>query len=146
MYRTVRLHELPLSEIQSLRLESQKQGHRFIARFVTEYKDGTNRFALPGEALFGVYDDERLIAIGGLNRDPFLENDSVVNDGVGRVRHVYVLTEFRRQGVGTLLLESISRRDYPVVQGCILVIAFSYVIVNTVTDCLYRAVDPRVKL
>lgn len=59
-----------------------------------------------------------------------------------------IITEkiFNWPGIGSLLLDSISRRDYPVVQGCILVIAFAYVIVNIITDCLYRVVDPRVKL
>ncbi len=59
-----------------------------------------------------------------------------------------IITEkiFNWPGIGSLLLDSISRRDYPVVQGCILVIAFAYVIVNMITDCLYRVVDPRVKL
>ena len=73
---------------------------------------------------------------------------TIIGLQVGSLLAGTIITEriFNWPGVGTLLLESISRRDYPVVQGCILVIAFSYVIVNTVTDCLYRAVDPRVKL
>lgn len=53
---------------------------------------------------------------------------------------------FNWPGIGTLLLESIGRRDYPVVQGAILAIALTYVLVNLATDCLYRAADPRVKL
>jgi peptide/nickel transport system permease protein len=59
-----------------------------------------------------------------------------------------IITEkiFNWPGIGSLLLDSINRRDYPVVEGCILVIAFAYVIVNMITDCLYRAADPRVKL
>jgi peptide/nickel transport system permease protein len=59
-----------------------------------------------------------------------------------------VITEkiFSWPGVGMLLMDSIGRRDYPLVQGCILVISFAYVIVNTITDCLYSVVDPRVRL
>jgi len=53
---------------------------------------------------------------------------------------------FSWPGLGSLLMESIARRDYPVVQGCILAISFAYVVVNLVTDCLYRVADPRVKL
>jgi peptide/nickel transport system permease protein len=59
-----------------------------------------------------------------------------------------VLTEmvFARQGIGTLLLEGIARRDYRVVQGCTLVIALSYVMVNVLVDLLYGAVDPRIRV
>lgn len=59
-----------------------------------------------------------------------------------------IITEkiFNWPGIGSLLMDSIGRRDYPLVQGSILVIAFAYVIVNTITDCLYRVADPRVKL
>lgn len=59
-----------------------------------------------------------------------------------------VVTEkiFNWPGLGSLLIESIQRRDYAVVQGCVLVIALGYVAINTLTDCLYRVVDPRVRL
>lgn len=53
---------------------------------------------------------------------------------------------FNWPGIGTLLLDSISRRDYPLVQGSVLAIALTYVVVNLATDCLYRVADPRVKL
>ena len=59
-----------------------------------------------------------------------------------------IVTEkvFARPGIGTLLLEGISTRDYPVVQGCVLVIAAAYVLVNTLTDLAYGLADPRIKL
>lgn len=59
-----------------------------------------------------------------------------------------IVTEkiFSWPGLGSLLIDSINRRDYPVVQGCILLIAFIYVAVNTLTDLVYRFVDPRVRL
>lgn len=59
-----------------------------------------------------------------------------------------VVTEkvFAWPGLGTLLLDEIQRRNYPVVQGVILFIAFSYIAVNLVTDLLYARLDPRVKL
>ncbi|MFH1830216.1 MAG: ABC transporter permease [Pseudomonadota bacterium] len=73
---------------------------------------------------------------------------TIIGLQVGTLLAGTIITEkiFNWPGLGSLLLDSISRRDYPVVQGCILVIAFAYVIVNMITDCLYRAVDPRVKL
>jgi peptide/nickel transport system permease protein len=59
-----------------------------------------------------------------------------------------IITEkiFSWPGLGTLLLDSIRRRDYPVVEGCILFISFAYVVINTTVDCLYKAFDPRVRL
>jgi peptide/nickel transport system permease protein len=53
---------------------------------------------------------------------------------------------FGRPGVGTLLLDAISERDYPVVQGCVLVIAACYVVVNLVTDLTYAVIDPRIRV
>jgi peptide/nickel transport system permease protein len=59
-----------------------------------------------------------------------------------------VITEviFSWPGIGQLTVESIQRRDYPVVPGCILVISLVYVLVNTLTDLLYAWADPRVRL
>jgi len=59
-----------------------------------------------------------------------------------------VVTEkvFNWPGIGTLLLGAIERRDYPVVQGCVLTIAFTFILVNMLTDCLYAFLDPRVQL
>ncbi|MEZ0233046.1 MAG: nickel ABC transporter permease [Methylophilaceae bacterium] len=58
-----------------------------------------------------------------------------------------VITEtvFSWDGVGRLLVESIEKRDYPVTQACVLVIALSYVVINLLTDLLYTQLDPRVK-
>ncbi len=58
-----------------------------------------------------------------------------------------VITEtiFSWDGIGRLLVESIEKRDYPVTQACVLVIALSYVLVNLLTDVLYRFADPRVR-
>lgn len=59
-----------------------------------------------------------------------------------------VITEtvFGWDGVGRLLVESIEKRDYPVTQACVLVIALSYVLINLLTDIVYTRLDPRVKL
>jgi peptide/nickel transport system permease protein len=55
-------------------------------------------------------------------------------------------TVFTLPGMGRLLVESIYARDYPVVQGCLLVIALLYVLINLVVDLLYPIFDPRLKL
>lgn len=58
-----------------------------------------------------------------------------------------VITEtiFAWPGVGRLLIQSISFRDYPLVQGCILLIAITYVTVNLITDLVYGVLDPRIR-
>jgi ABC-type dipeptide/oligopeptide/nickel transport system permease component len=59
-----------------------------------------------------------------------------------------IVTEsiFSWPGIGRLAVQAINARDYPLLQGCILVIALSYVGVNLVTDLVYAIVDPRVRL
>ncbi len=52
---------------------------------------------------------------------------------------------FARPGVGTLLLDGIEQRNYLVVQGSILFISFTYVVVNLITDLIYGWVDPRIR-
>jgi len=58
-----------------------------------------------------------------------------------------IITEtiFAWPGIGRLTLLAIQTRDYPLVQGCILVIALSYVMTNLLTDLSYGLLDPRVR-
>ena len=55
-------------------------------------------------------------------------------------------TIFSWPGIGRLAVQAISARDYPLLQGCILIIAVSYVAVNLLTDLVYAIVDPRLRL
>jgi peptide/nickel transport system permease protein len=57
-----------------------------------------------------------------------------------------IITEtiFSWPGIGRLTIQAIQSRDYPLVQGCVLLIALSYCAVNLITDLLYRVVDPRI--
>ncbi|MER3426991.1 MAG: peptide ABC transporter [Pyrinomonas sp.] len=60
-----------------------------------------------------------------------------------------IITEkiFNWPGLGLLLVEEgINKRDYRVVQGCVLVISITYIFANTVTDMLYRVLDPRIRI
>jgi ABC-type dipeptide/oligopeptide/nickel transport system permease component len=59
-----------------------------------------------------------------------------------------IVTEmiFSWPGLGRLLMTAINNRDYPLVEGCVLTFALSYVVVNLITDLLYSAVDPRVRV
>jgi len=59
-----------------------------------------------------------------------------------------VITEvvFDWPGIGQLLVDSIQRRDYPVVQACILIISVAYITINGLTEMVYAWLDPRIRL
>jgi ABC-type dipeptide/oligopeptide/nickel transport system permease component len=54
-------------------------------------------------------------------------------------------TVFALPGLGRLLVASIDRRDYPLMQGCVLVIALAFVLANLIADLLYGYLDPRIR-
>ncbi|MBN2332796.1 MAG: ABC transporter permease [Deltaproteobacteria bacterium] len=58
-----------------------------------------------------------------------------------------IVTEkvFSWPGIGSLLIQAVFSRDYPMVQGCILVISFCYIIANVATELFYALVDPRIR-
>jgi peptide/nickel transport system permease protein len=72
---------------------------------------------------------------------------TVVGLQFGAVLTGAVITEtiFAWPGIGRLLVQSIGFRDYPMVQGCILLIAITYVAVNLLTDVVYGWLDPRIR-
>ena len=53
---------------------------------------------------------------------------------------------FTIPGMGSLLISSISNRDYPVVQGIIILVAALVVVVNFIVDVLYGRIDPRIRI
>ena len=59
---------------------------------------------------------------------------------------VIIETIFRWPGIGKLVMDSITARDYPVIQGFVLIMATIYVLINLGTDILYKAIDPRIEL
>ncbi len=58
-----------------------------------------------------------------------------------------IITEiiFAWPGLGRLTIQAISQRDYPLVQGCILMISLTYILINLATDLLYTVLDPRIR-
>jgi len=73
---------------------------------------------------------------------------SVIGLQLGSLLAGSVITEtiFAWPGIGRLCVEAIQTRDYPVVQGCVLAIALSYVVVNFATDLVYAWANPRIRL
>ncbi len=90
---------------------------------------------------------QRVVLLKHALRNALLPVITVAGLQFGSLLGGAIITEkiFERPGLGTLLLEGISERNYPVVQGTVLVIAISYVIVNTLVDLSYGFVDPRIR-
>ncbi|HEX5216602.1 MAG TPA: nickel ABC transporter permease [Vicinamibacterales bacterium] len=72
---------------------------------------------------------------------------TIIGLQLGAVLTGTIITEtiFAWPGVGRLLIQAISFRDYPLVQGCILFIAVTYVAMNLIVDLLYGWLDPRIR-
>lgn len=85
--------------------EAERQGIAFVRRLFEEWHSGSNRFDRPGEIILGAWQGDRLLGLGGLNRDPY-----TAEEGVGRLRRIYVLGSQRHLGVGTLLVGHLLRR------------------------------------
>jgi peptide/nickel transport system permease protein len=90
---------------------------------------------------------ERAVIVRHALRNALLPVVTIVGLQFGALLSGAVITEnvFAWPGVGTLLIQAISARDYPLVQGCVLVISLCYVAVNFLTDALYALIDPRVR-
>lgn len=72
---------------------------------------------------------------------------TVVGLSVGGLLGGAVITEsiFHLPGVGSLAIDAISNRDYPMIQGAVILVAASFVFVNLVVDIIYAFVDPRIR-
>ncbi|MBM7656550.1 GNAT family N-acetyltransferase [Neobacillus cucumis] len=102
-YEVKHIDNLLNFDLDSLVKQSKEEGFRFLERLVNDFKNGSNTFNHFGEGLFGVFNEGGvLFAIGGLNKDPF-SNDQYI----GRLRRFYVSKEYRRNGIGSLLIKEI---------------------------------------
>ena len=106
--RVVKITELPFG-FDNLIEESKGEGFNFLDKMSSEWKSGKNRFSLPNECLFAaISEDEKLLGIGGLNLDPYL-NDLTI----GRVRHLFITSEMRSRGIGKTIIEEIVETAFP---------------------------------
>ena len=89
---------------------------------------------------------ERRVLWGHALRNAWLPILTLIGLQLGGLLGGAVITEtvFAWPGVGSLLVEAIQSRDYPVVQACVLLVSLSYVFVNPLTDLVYSWVDPRI--
>jgi peptide/nickel transport system permease protein len=90
---------------------------------------------------------ERKVWLKHVLRNALLPVVTILSLQFGGLLAGSVITEtiFGWPGIGRLTVQAIQTRDYPVVQGCVLVIATSYVVINFLADMLYKLVDPRVR-
>lgn len=89
-----------------------------------------------------------VVIIGHAFRNALLPIVTIVGLQLGTVFGGAVLTEtiFNLAGVGRILFEAITARDYPIIQGVTLVVAIMYVAVNLLVDISYAFLDPRIRL
>ena len=89
----------------------------------------------------------RIVTLHAL-RNALLPVITLIGLQIGALLAGAVITEmvFSWPGLGQLTIESIQKRDYPVVQACILLISTTYVVINTLTDIAYALLDPRIRL
>ena len=92
---TIHRVELPATGIEELRAEAFTEGFDFIERLIKEWSSGENRFDRQGEILCGYLDHGRVVAVGGLNRDPFsAPGHSSYQEGL---REAWLATSRRRK-------------------------------------------------
>jgi peptide/nickel transport system permease protein len=90
---------------------------------------------------------ERIVIVGHAFRNALIPIATVVGLTAGELLSGSVITEtvFNLPGVGRLVIEAVKRRDYPVVQGSILMITMLYLFVNLAVDLVYGWIDPRIR-
>jgi len=91
---------------------------------------------------------ERVVVFKHALRNALVPVVTVVGLQIGALLSGAIIVEkiFARPGLGTLLLDAIEQRNYMLVQGAVLGVTLTYVVVNLITDLAYVAVDPRIQL
>ena len=90
---------------------------------------------------------ETVVILKHVLRNAALPLVTIVGLQFGALLTGAIITEriFDWPGLGSLILDGINNRDYPLVQGCVLVFSATYLVVNLLTDMSYALVDPRIK-
>ena len=90
---------------------------------------------------------ERVVILSHAFRNALVPIATILGLTAGELLSGSVITEtvFNLPGVGRLVIDAVNRRDYPVVQGGILLVTMLYLFVNLVVDLLYGWIDPRIR-
>lgn len=100
--RLERIRGDDLPDLTALVAASLAEELRFVKRLQDDWVEGRTRFDGPGEALFVALEQDRVVGVCGLTRDPF-SGDS----GIGRVRRLFVMPGSRGRGTGQALLGAV---------------------------------------
>lgn len=101
-YLILEINDSNIDSLEMIAKEATEENYSFVRKTIDEWKSGVNNFSKKGEKLWGIFINNKCIAIGGLNKDPYIDDKDV-----GRVRHVYVSKEYRGQGLSIILLKLI---------------------------------------
>jgi peptide/nickel transport system permease protein len=118
----------------------------FIARLVrTSMLETLGENFIRTSRAFGL--SERLITYKYALKNACIPTIAVLGLGIGRLLGGAVLVEivFARPGLGRLIYDAIAVRNYPIVQGAVLVVVVLFVAVNLLVDLSYSAIDPRIR-
>ncbi len=89
-------------ETNHLVQESKEEGFNFLIKLINEYESKRNTFSKRGECLYGIFREDKIIGIGGLNQNPNTKDIKI-----GRLRRFYISKDYRRIGLGKLLLKQL---------------------------------------
>ena len=117
---------------------------RFLRQFRAEILEQLGKNYVSGAAGRGV--KARYILVNNVLHNALPSILTIIGLSIGTLLggSVVIETIFRWPGLGKLVMDSITARDYPVIQGFVLFSAVVYVIINLATDLLHQAIDPRI--
>lgn len=118
---------------------------RFVRQIRAEILEQLGKDYVHGLRSRGV--KERMVLINNVLHNSMIAIITILGLSIGEMMagSVVIETIFSYQGIGKLVMDSITARDYPVVQGFVLIMAIIYVGVNLLTDVSYHLFDPRVE-
>lgn len=147
--RHVPLWQSPLDALRSLALPALTLGtyvSGILARFLRASLIGEARADYVRTARAKGVPENRIVGLH-IMRNAMLPFVTIVGLMMANFIGGAVVTEavFTYPGLGRLLIQAISTRDYPLIQGCILVILVAYMLINLLVDMLYAWIDPRIE-
>ena len=147
--RHVPLWQSPLDALRSLALPAVTLGiyvSGILARFLRASLIGEARADYVRTARAKGVPENRIVGLH-IMRNAMLPFVTIVGLMMANFIGGAVVTEavFTYPGLGRLLIQAISTRDYPLIQGCILVILVAYMLINLLVDMLYAWIDPRIE-